>query len=152
MDIRFNLFKRTGLLLGVMMILTVACKETKSSIPVRSVSLTLNLVGEDVALKSIGAYKTYTTASTGLEVLGYGGILVVHAYDDSYYAFDLACPYEVNDTIRVAVQSDLSAKCPQCGSRYRITDGSGWRIEGPSDEKLKQYHVYPSGNYLYVTY
>jgi nitrite reductase/ring-hydroxylating ferredoxin subunit len=116
------------------------------------VSMQLNLVGADVALQSLGAYKTYTKVSTGLEALGFGGILVIHAYDDSYYAFDLACPYEVQSTVRVEVQSDLSAKCPQCGSRYRIIDGTGWRIEGPSEEKLKQYHVYPSGNYLYITY
>jgi nitrite reductase/ring-hydroxylating ferredoxin subunit len=116
------------------------------------VSMQLNLIGADVSLQSLGAYKTYTKVSTGLESLGFGGILVVHAMvDDSYYAFDLSCPYEVQRTVRVEVQPDLSAKCPECGSRYRIMDGSGWRIDGPSKEKLKQYHIYPSGNYLYVT-
>jgi hypothetical protein len=137
----------------LLMLTLLGCGDNKTSIPPMPVSMQLNLIGADVTLQSLGAYKTYTKVSTGLESLGFGGILVVHAmFDDSYYAFDLACPYEVLRTVRVEIQPDLSAKCPQCGSKYRIMDGSGWRIDGPSKEKLKQYHVYPSGNYLYVTY
>ena len=132
-------------------LMRASCGEDKTSIPVMPVSMQINLL-QDPSLLSLGSTRSYTQASTGLESLGFGGILLVHTLDDTYCAFDLACTYEVNDTIRVKVQTDLTAKCPVCGSRYRIMDGSGWVIDGPSKEKLKQYHVYPSGNYLYVTY
>jgi len=135
----------------VLALILVSCGDNKTSIPPMPVSMQINLLQEPTLL-SLGATKTYTKVSTGLESLGFGGILLVHTFDDSYCAFDLACPYEVKNTVRVEVQPDLSVKSPECGSRYRITDGSGWVITGPSKEKLKQYHVYPSGNYLYVTY
>jgi nitrite reductase/ring-hydroxylating ferredoxin subunit len=126
------------------------CDSYKSSIPDLPVSLQVNLLN-DIILRSIGCTKSYTTATTGLQALGFGGILVVHAYDDAYYAFDLACPNEVQRTTRVEVQSDLTAVCPVCGTKYRIMDGTGWVISGATKEKLKQYHVYPSSDYLYVT-
>jgi hypothetical protein len=138
-------------LLPFLLLLLVACGDNKTSIPVMPVSMQINLLQEP-SLLSLGATKAYTKVQTGLDAIGFGGVLIVHTYDDAYCAFDLACPYEVKNTVRVEVQTDLSAKCPECGSRYRIVDGSGWVIEGVSKEKLKQYHVYPSGNYLYVTY
>lgn len=143
--------KIAGIFFVLFAITMTSCENSQSSIPNMAVSLQLNLVGSDLSLNAIGAYKTYTTVTTATQAIGYGGVLVIHATDDSYYAFDLACPYEANDTIRVQVQSDITAKCPVCGSTYRILDGSGWRLNGPSTQKLKQYHVYPSGNYLYVT-
>jgi nitrite reductase/ring-hydroxylating ferredoxin subunit len=126
------------------------CDHYKSSIPDMTVSLQVNLLS-DITLRTIGSTLSYTTAISGLQSLGFGGILVVHTYDDAYCAFDLACPYEVSQTTRVEVQSDLTAVCPVCGSKYRIMDGTGWVINGPSKEKLKMYHVYPSDNYLYIT-
>lgn len=117
------------------------------------VNMKLDLLGPDIILQAMGSYKTYTTITTGLQAIGFGGVLVVHStIDGEYYAYDLACPYEANKTITIEVQKDLTAKCPECGSVYRIMDGNGWRISGPSKEKLKRYNVFPTGtDYLYIT-
>jgi nitrite reductase/ring-hydroxylating ferredoxin subunit len=136
-------------LLPLFLLLLSSCDSTKSTIPTEPVSLQVNLL-QYTSLLSLGATMSFITSTTTTS-LGFGGVLVVHTLDDTYAAFDLACPYEAVDTIRVAVQSDLTVKCSHCGSRYRITDGSGWVISGPSTQKLKSYSVYPSNNYLYVT-
>lgn len=139
--------------LGILLLLSTGCGDKASSIPIMPVSMRLNLLGDDLVLQAYGTYKTYTKVSTGLESLGFGGILVVHSnIDGEYYAFDLACPYEADKTIKIEIQPELTAKCPECGSVYRIMDGNGWRISGPSKEKLKRYNVYPAANnYLYIT-
>jgi nitrite reductase/ring-hydroxylating ferredoxin subunit len=130
--------------------LLFGCATDTSTIPLAPVSLQINLL-QVTNLTAIGATESYITASTTSEELGYGGLLVVHTLNDTYCAFDLSCSYEALQTVRVEVQSDLTAKCPVCGSVYRIMDGTGWPISGPSRHKLKQYHVYPDGNYLDIT-
>jgi nitrite reductase/ring-hydroxylating ferredoxin subunit len=131
------------------LILLLGCTTDTSTIPLAPVNLQVNLL-QATNLTAIGATESYITASTTSEELGYGGLLVVHTLNDTYCAFDLSCPYEALQTVRVIVQSDLTAKCPVCGSVYRIMDGTGWPISGPSRHKLKQYHVYPDGNYLNI--
>lgn len=126
------------------------CTTDSTTIPLAPVNLQVNLL-QATTLTAIGATESYITPNSSLEALGYGGILVVHTLSDSYVAFDLSCPYEAQQNVRVVVQSDLTAKCPVCGSVYRIMDGTGWPISGPSRHKLKQYHVYPDGNVLNIT-
>ncbi|MGC9151860.1 MAG: hypothetical protein ACP5F6_08905 [Microbacter sp.] len=127
-----------------------SCNTNTTTIPLAPVNLQVNLL-QQTNLTAIGSYQSYITPNSGLEALGFGGILVVHTLDDTYAAFDLACPYEAQQNIRVVVQPDLTAKCPVCGSVYRIMDGTGWPISGPSRHKLQQYHVYPSGTTLNIT-
>lgn len=128
----------------------LSCNTTQTTIPLVPVSLQVNLL-QQTNLTAIGSYQSYITPTTGLEALGFGGILLVHTLNDTFAAYDLACPYEAQPNIRVVVQSDLTAKCPVCGSVYRIMDGTGWPISGPSRHKLQQYHVYPNGTTLTIT-
>jgi nitrite reductase/ring-hydroxylating ferredoxin subunit len=127
-----------------------SCNTNTTTIPFAPVNLQVNLL-QQTNLTAIGSYQSYITPNTGLEALGFGGILVVHALDDTFEAFDLACPYEAQQNIRVVVQPDLTAKCPVCGSVYRIMDGTGWPISGPSRHPLQKYHVYPNGTTLTIT-
>jgi nitrite reductase/ring-hydroxylating ferredoxin subunit len=86
-----------------------------------------------------------------IERVGFGGVLVVHALDDQFHAFDLACPYEVNQGVRVAAdENNLFAICPKCGTKYDIAFGSG-APDGVSKYYLKRYTVTGSGTQLTVT-
>ncbi len=144
-----HFFAKTGV--GVLLLgLLFGCNTNTTTIPLAPVQLQVNLL-QATNLTAIGSTESYITPSTGLEYLGYGGILVVHTLSDNYCAFDLACPYEAQQTVRVVVQPDLTAKCPVCGSVYRIMDGTGWPISGPTRHKLKQYNVYPNGYELNIT-
>jgi len=80
--------------------------------------------------------KTYT---------GYGGVLLIglspftaFPSDETYAwpyqpaAFDLACPVEVDPSVKVAVDDmKLEAQCPMCSSRYSLEAG-GAPVAGPA--------------------
>lgn len=149
MNVAYSFWSKIGcnlLLVGLLF----GCTTNTTTIPITPVQLQVNLL-QATNLTAIGSTQSYITPSTGLEYLGFGGILVVHTLNDSYCAFDLACPYEAQQNVRVVVQPDLTAKCPVCGSVYRIMDGTGWPISGPSRHKLRQYNVYPNGYELNIT-
>ncbi|MDR0995153.1 MAG: (2Fe-2S)-binding protein, partial [Tannerella sp.] len=131
-----------------------ACDTTyQSSIPDRAVNLKLDLTFEDRGLVGMGGYEIITKPREANDRLGFGGILVFHAYDDNYYAFDLSCPYEANPNIRVAVDSTgIYAVCPNCGSRFDLSYGLAYPTQGPAKESLRRYAVTPGGgNILYVS-
>jgi nitrite reductase/ring-hydroxylating ferredoxin subunit len=96
-------------------------------------------------------YKLFPQPTIVGEYTGFGGVIVYHALDDNFYAFDLACPVEANRTIRVEMDDDgIHAACPKCGSVYEFSAGVAFPIQGPSEESLRQYKVYTSGSILYV--
>lgn len=88
---------------------------------------------------------------------GYGGVLLImgmnpfSAGDVIPLAYDLACPVECKEYIRVIVDdSTFEAVCPGCGSHYDITMSGGAPTAGPAltgDVKyaLQRYNVFPSG-------
>jgi hypothetical protein len=68
---------------------------------------------------------------------GFGGILLVCDVSSNVVAMDLACPVELNRTVRVAVDSETNmAKCPKCGSTYDVFNlngaGAGVPTSGPA--------------------
>lgn len=92
---------------------------------------------------------------------GYGGILLIMGMDPFNagnfvpLAYDLSCPVECKDYIRVGIDSDnLEAVCPSCGSHYDVTLSGGAPISGPAltgtvKYALQRYNVYPSnGGYV----
>ena len=89
---------------------------------------------------------------------GNRGILLVHFYDDLYYAVERTCPYESDQSCaQVAVDSlNLQLRCGShtdtgfvecCGSVYQL---NGLLLEGPSQCSLKNYQVNRQGNTLFV--
>ena len=104
----------------------LSCSKTEHSyFPIWKVSLELDLTFEDKELNGIGNYKTYIRGKTpgigAMEYTGLGGILVRCNGINEYRAYDLACPYEKNATVRIEVDElGISAICPKCGSDVKI--------------------------------
>lgn len=94
---------------------------------------------------------------------GYGGVLLIGGLD-SYsgagtypLAYDLSCPVERKPDIRVRINGDYNAVCPECKSAYDVTMGGGVPIKGEAASgkykySLKTYRVIPaSGGGYYIT-
>ena len=118
-----------------------ACEDIhRSSIPDAPVYLERNINSEAIELRIIGGHKTFTSADFG-DAIGYGGIVIIHGFDEEFYAFDLACPHEVDREIKVEPNDAGQAVCPTCESVFSIGYGSGNRLSGPAEEGLKKYMV-----------
>lgn len=144
--------KRLSFLL--LLLLVFSCdKMEKSNIPYAPVYLEVDLQFKDKELSSLLAYKTFTSivGRNAGTMIGYSGILVVHGYDD-YYAYDLCCPFEAQQNIRVEPTDVGSAKCPKCGTEYDMAYGSGAPMSGPSKHALVRFDVSTAGQRLIVRY
>lgn len=125
-------------------LLVCSCHEMHNPIPDYPVYLVLDLTFEDKALRDIPSSKAYTvqTVNSGVERVGFGGVLVVHAVDDRFYAFDLACPHEQSRNIHIAAdENTLNAVCTVCGTRYDIGVGGTGAPNGVGKSYLKRYAV-----------
>lgn len=149
--------KQKLFVLIVLLCANIACTKDTNSIPDYPVRLSLDTNLRDKDLRIIGGYKTYTKPNVdynpNLEAVGYGGILVVHAFNDYFYAYDLACPYEANPSIRVEVdESSVSAICPKCRTKYSVFTEGFAAPDGVGTEYLKRYErVVASGNKITIT-
>ena len=119
-----------------------------SPIPDYPVSLNLNLTANYPTFRnSVGQQLVFTKPIKATDLIGFGGILVCTGImlDDygntQYFAFDLACPHEVKQTVRVATLPDRpgEVKCPECGTVYSVGFGFGEPVSGPSKHPLKRY-------------
>lgn len=126
-----------------------------SSIPDYPVSLELNLITTYPNFKSINHSLTFIRGVTpGIPITnytGFGGILVYIGFDGTYYAFDMACPYEAKPTVRVYPNSLGQAVCEKCGSVFNLGYGLGDPQSGPAKQILKRYRATLSGDILYVS-
>ena len=141
--------------------MALACSETiEMRIPVRPVSLELDLTYQDTALNAIQGWKIYRQQDVDQagEYTGFGGVLVYHGLDasggDSFYAFDAACPYEASSSVLIGVdESAVYGICPQCGSKFELLNGIGNPVEGPAAQErfqLKRYQTERTGNTIHV--
>lgn len=121
-----------------------SCNENESSIPVRPVYINWINVYQ---LKTIGSYLYTDKTKLASDRIGFGGILVVHAYDDNFYAFDLACPVEANEHVKVGIPEGLICKCDSCGEKYDLSFGLGTPLNHISKQGLKRYSVSVDENY-----
>lgn len=71
--------------------------------------------------------------------VGFGGVLLVGGMDpftsqpNVPLAYDLSCPVERSQTVRVYIDPDnLDAVCPQCGSHYDVVVAGGSPVSGPA--------------------
>lgn len=80
------------------------------------------------------------------DVIGVCGLLLYHsAMEDSYYAYDLACPYcyQHNNPVALGLKDIFTAQCSKCQSEFgAIQYGSPAPTAGPANEEnlhLRQY-------------
>lgn len=90
------------------------------------------------------------------EVIGVGGLLIFHsAFEDSYYAFDLACPYcyKHGKNIRhIEMNDTFAAACPECDSEFRgVQYGSPAATVGPANEENLPLRSYKAKRINYNT-
>ena len=141
------------LFVGLLVLQFVSCDDTyKSSIPDFPVYLDLNLTTTYPTFKN--SYNKYLIFDKKINVndyIGYGGILVYTGFDGEYYAFDLACPYEVKQNIIVHPNDKGQAICDSCKTVFDISYGIGNPTSGPSKETLRRYKTNLSGDILYIT-
>ena len=71
----------------------------------------------------------FYTAST---YCGFGGVLLVGDVMGSPQAYDLACPVECKSTVRVRINSENLAECPQCHSTYDVFSAIPWPAKLPT--------------------
>ena|ERR1035437_4747793 len=129
---------------------------TQSSIPDFPVYLELNLTSTYPTFRnstnhSLTFIKGITQGIPVTNSLGFGGILVNTGLDGEYYAFDMACPYEAKQNIRVYPNDIGQAICEGCGSVFDIGFGIGNPVSGKAKETLKRYKANLSGDILYIT-
>jgi len=89
---------------------------------------------------------------------GYKGIVLFHAIDNTYLAFERACPYKPMDTCSI-ICMDLSNTYLKCG-HYEGTTwvaccGSKFDLDGniltnPAQYPLKRYQVIQEGSILTI--
>jgi len=141
------------LLVGLLALQFVSCDDTyKSSIPDFPVQLDLNLTTTYPTFKnSYNKFLIFETKRYVTDYIGYGGILVYTGFDGAYYAFDLACPYEVKQKIRVHPNDKGQAICDSCKTVFDISYGIGNPTSGPAKETLRRYKTNLSGDVLYIT-
>lgn len=87
---------------------------------------------------------------TALTYTGFGGILLVADISGAPYAYDLACPVELQRDVRVEIDpNDNEAYCSKCGSRYSVYTNYGSPISGRARELkrgLRRFNVGPGQN------
>ncbi len=135
------------------LLLAVACDKfnRKSPIPDTPVSMDLIILRDAPELVSIGNYKLYTKPPYIYHYIGYGGILLFHDFNDEISAFDLACPHEAVNTIRVDSLNGGIVTCRKCLTSYDVSFGVGNPIKGVSQFGLRKYKVRQSGNTIHIS-
>jgi hypothetical protein len=122
-----------------------------SSIPDYPVNLKLNLTTTYPTFKnSYNQYLLFEKRVLETDRIGYGGIMVYTGFDGTYYAWDMACPYEADKDIKVHPNELGQAICDSCKSVFELGFGVGNPSSGPAKEVLKKYKTSLSGDVLYV--
>lgn len=123
-----------------------------SSIPDYPVRLQLNLTSTYPTFRdNPNSFLIFDKPVQATDRIGFGGVLAYVGFDGNYYAFDLACPYEAKQSIKVAPNDLGQVVCETCGTVYDISFGIGSPVEGPSKEILKRYKTSMQGDVLYIT-
>ena len=143
------------LLLFITCLLTACDPSLTSAIPSAPVNLELRLNFEDSDLVPALAAKSITQKRRQVDLLGFGGILVVHGYNSNgaldLFAYDLACPHEVDRNVLVIPDNEGKARCPKCGSVYVTMWGMGVpETSSASKYPLRSYRVRAMGGDVFV--
>lgn len=140
------------IILSLTVFLTGCYDNYVSSIPDYPVRLQLNLTSTYPTFKdNPNTFLIFKTPVQATDRIGFGGVLVYVGFDGNYYAFDLACPYEAKQNIKVTPNELGQVVCETCGTVYDISYGIGNPKTGPSKEILKRYKVSLQGDVLYIS-
>ena len=140
----------TRFLFALLLLLGISCtKINESEIPYAIVYLKLDLRYEDKDLVGSLHHKSFTAPRYDGERVGYSGVVVING-NTGYYAYDLCCPHEARQSVRVKPSDVGTAKCPECGSEYDLSYGNGNPTSGPSQYTLRRYNVMHSGQELII--
>ena len=143
------------ILICLSILLMFSCSKTeKSNIPYAPVYFKVDLQFKDKDLIGALRYKEFTTARNYGEKVGFSGILVVCGYDNStYYAYDLCCPNEGQQNIKITPSDDGTARCLKCGIKFDIGSGLGNVLEGSTTPMLlRSFNVTNKGQELIIQY
>ncbi len=140
------------LFLFLLLLSLASCeKNYVSQIPYAPVNFAIDLRYQDKDLVGILNYKTFTSPRNAGEYVGFSGILIVCGFDNVYYAYDLCCPHEARQDIKIIPNNEGTAKCNKCGTEYEIGYGTG-RPAGISEYSLRKFNIRPNGQELYIYY
>lgn len=158
-----------SLLAGIAMGVALwSCSHIDDRIPARQVNLVFHTVAEWDVYGVAGAYshkrfirderEPASFPFTANTYTGFGGILLVSDPLGNPRAYDLACPVEVRADVRVFINNEFLAECPECHSTYDVFSNFG----APVGDCVATHHHYGlrryavtaglTGDYRVVTY
>lgn len=151
---------RNIIALSLLVILLQGCFDNYvSSVPAMPVSLKIDLSGQYNTFKnSTNEFLIFEKPVFEADRVGFAGILVYSGvdFDDNansiYYAFDMACTYELSQSAKVyPVVGDFGkVKCSKCGAIYDVSLGFGDPVSGQTKEILRKYKVTVTETSLFV--
>ena len=146
------------LLITVIMAMTISCRRSDLD-PIPDVRVDFYISLDDPQffdLTVITGYALVNSSTNNMGVYAAGfdnnGIIIYHATEDEFLAFDRTCPYDYAiNNLSIAVNVDgVYAVCPECNSTWALPS-FGAPSQGPSKYPLKEYRATFDGTYIYVT-
>jgi hypothetical protein len=140
-------------LLSFLLIFLLACRNnnTTEDIPTGPVNITLDLNLLDNQHLLVPGNFAYAEG-------GVKGVLIIHDYDDTWYAFERTCAWQpLNACSQLWVDTQaIQIKCGKysanqfqacCESRFMF---NGLPLIGPANASIARYNISRSGNLLYI--
>jgi len=126
------------IILAFIFCLGASCGRNPNPIP--NVYVDFWIYPDDVRYVNLNYYGGHEEVTGGVN-----GIVVYRIDQNSFSAFDRACPHDWDapEEPRVVVEDGIFLRCELCNSLYNILDGSV--ISGPSKYPLKQYYTFYDG-------
>lgn len=131
------------------------CESEYTTIPDAAVDLRRSISNYRLYDQGAYLYIDENAYRVDYERYGFGGVIIVHTYDplDIYCAFDISCPNEKSQTVRISEPDDMMVcTCEGCGERYDLLMGTGFPMDGISNIPLKKYTVSWDDLYIYVNW
>lgn len=145
------------LLLFIALCCSNSCDRSDESIvPSYPVFIELRTDNTASALVSPGGYMIFTKISNEAKAIGYGGVLIIRGVTEQneIYAYDLTCPVENKQSVKLTIQDGIKLHCSKCGSEFgNILYGNPVASAGQAMEQkrtLRRYAAYYSGNTITV--
>lgn len=144
-------------LLFIASLLYAACDEalTESPVPARKVTYNCNITTINAAmgqadvpnLDSQPGFVLINEYRNVSEIIGVAGLLLYHsAFEEAFYAYDLACPYcwqKESKPVQIGMKDMFTAQCNVCQSEFgAVQYGSPAPSAGPANKEnlvLRQY-------------
>ncbi|EOA59752.1 hypothetical protein HMPREF1214_01001 [Bacteroides sp. HPS0048] len=137
----------------VLLLSMVSCGDTyQSDIPNKRVDMKINLLQSPYfKIDNSPYFLEVKQPSKYDEYVGYSGLIIGYSVLNGFCAYDLCCPIEAQQNVRVSIQKEnWKAVCAKCGSEYDLMNG-GVLTKGEKGAYLKSYKAEKTGEYtLYV--